>query len=413
MSTTRAAPSASSRRCCRARRKRAYVADVRAEYARIAAAHARGEENKQRLPLADARANALKLDWSGSYVPPKPRFLGTRALRRLSDRRARRLHRLVAVLRDLGADRQISGDPRRREGRRGGARACSTTRRRCCERIVAERWFRASAVVGFWPANSRRRRHPRLRRRGARGSRSRCCTRCASSWRAARAAPMSRSPISSRRARAGLPTISAPSRSPPASARTRSPSASSAPTTIIPRSWSRRSPTGWPKRSPSACTSACAGNSGAMRRTKTLANADLIAEKYRGIRPAPGYPAQPDHTEKATLFALLDGERADRREAHRELRHVARRLGVRALFQPSREPLFRRRQDRARPGRGLRAAQRLDASPRPRDGWRRSSTTIRWRRAHAPRSSGRSSANVLALHRGGARKRETTPWLNS
>ena len=38
-------------------------------------------------------------------------------------------------------------------------------------------------------------------------------------------------------------------------------------------------------------------------------SAELIAEKYRGIRPAPGYPAQPDHTEKATLFALLDGER--------------------------------------------------------------------------------------------------------
>jgi 5-methyltetrahydrofolate--homocysteine methyltransferase len=36
-----------------------------------------------------------------------------------------------------------------------------------------------------------------------------------------------------------------------------------------------------------------------------LSNEDLIAEKYRGIRPAPGYPAQPDHTEKATLFALL------------------------------------------------------------------------------------------------------------
>ena len=40
-----------------------------------------------------------------------------------------------------------------------------------------------------------------------------------------------------------------------------------------------------------------------------LSNAELIAEKYRGIRPAPGYPAQPDHTEKATLFRLLGGER--------------------------------------------------------------------------------------------------------
>ena len=39
-----------------------------------------------------------------------------------------------------------------------------------------------------------------------------------------------------------------------------------------------------------------------------LSNHDLIRERYRGIRPAPGYPACPDHTEKATLFRLLDAE---------------------------------------------------------------------------------------------------------
>ncbi|MDH5349441.1 MAG: methionine synthase [Betaproteobacteria bacterium] len=42
---------------------------------------------------------------------------------------------------------------------------------------------------------------------------------------------------------------------------------------------------------------------------ETLDNAALIAEQYRGIRPAPGYPACPDHTEKAGLFALLDARR--------------------------------------------------------------------------------------------------------
>jgi 5-methyltetrahydrofolate--homocysteine methyltransferase len=41
-----------------------------------------------------------------------------------------------------------------------------------------------------------------------------------------------------------------------------------------------------------------------------LDNAGLIAERYQGIRPAPGYPAQPDHTEKRTIFRLLDAERA-------------------------------------------------------------------------------------------------------
>jgi 5-methyltetrahydrofolate--homocysteine methyltransferase len=39
-----------------------------------------------------------------------------------------------------------------------------------------------------------------------------------------------------------------------------------------------------------------------------LSNEELIKERYKGIRPAPGYPACPDHTEKATLFALLDPE---------------------------------------------------------------------------------------------------------
>ena len=39
---------------------------------------------------------------------------------------------------------------------------------------------------------------------------------------------------------------------------------------------------------------------------ESLGNDELIAEKYRGIRPAPGYPACPDHTEKTALFTLLD-----------------------------------------------------------------------------------------------------------
>jgi 5-methyltetrahydrofolate--homocysteine methyltransferase len=42
---------------------------------------------------------------------------------------------------------------------------------------------------------------------------------------------------------------------------------------------------------------------------EALANDDLIRERYRGIRPAPGYPACPDHTEKAKLFDLLDAEK--------------------------------------------------------------------------------------------------------
>lgn len=44
-------------------------------------------------------------------------------------------------------------------------------------------------------------------------------------------------------------------------------------------------------------------------KNETLSNDDLIAEKYQGIRPAPGYPACPDHTEKKLLFELLDANK--------------------------------------------------------------------------------------------------------
>ena len=43
---------------------------------------------------------------------------------------------------------------------------------------------------------------------------------------------------------------------------------------------------------------------------ESLTNEQLIKEEYKGIRPAPGYPACPDHTEKYKLFNLLGGEEA-------------------------------------------------------------------------------------------------------
>jgi 5-methyltetrahydrofolate--homocysteine methyltransferase len=44
---------------------------------------------------------------------------------------------------------------------------------------------------------------------------------------------------------------------------------------------------------------------------ENLSNEQLIKEAYQGIRPAPGYPACPDHTEKGKLFDLLDANKID------------------------------------------------------------------------------------------------------
>jgi 5-methyltetrahydrofolate--homocysteine methyltransferase len=56
------------------------------------------------------------------------------------------------------------------------------------------------------------------------------------------------------------------------------------------------------------CLHKCVRNEWGYGCSENLSSADLIQEKYRGIRPAPGYPACPDHTEKGTLWDLLDVE---------------------------------------------------------------------------------------------------------
>ena len=81
------------------------------------------------------------------------------------------------------------------------------------------------------------------------------------------------------------------------------------PTTTItirfrPRLW----PTDW-RRPFAECLHARVRREWGYGAEEGLSNEELIAEKYRGIRPAPGYPAQPDHTEKRILFDLLEAEK--------------------------------------------------------------------------------------------------------
>ena len=172
-----------------------FVSDVRAEYAKIAAAHARGEENKRRLSLADARKNALRFDWS-AYRPTRPRFTGTRIFDNYP----------VAELIDYidwspffstweltGKFPAILDDEKFGEA----ARSLYDDATAMLKKIVDENWFKAAAIVGFWPAQSQGDDILRRRRR-------RACTRCASSLRGARAAPMWRSRISSRRRISGV-----------------------------------------------------------------------------------------------------------------------------------------------------------------------------------------------------------------
>src|SRR6185369_9817250 len=126
--------------------------DTRAEYVRIAATHARAQEDKKRLSLKDARGNALKLDWAG-YAPPQPTFLGSRVIEDIS----------IAELIDyidwspFFSTWELAGKfPAILDDKTVGeaARSLYGDAQNMLRQIVEQRWFKAAAVVGFWPANA-------------------------------------------------------------------------------------------------------------------------------------------------------------------------------------------------------------------------------------------------------------------
>jgi len=285
-----------------------YVTGIRKEYAEIAAAHARSEEGKQRLSLKLARENALKLDWSGTYAPPRPSFLGTRVF---ADYPLAELVRFIdwspffATWELKGKYPAILDDGKFGEAARG----LFNDARAMLERIVAERWLRAAAVVGFWPAN-------------AQGD------DIAVFADEARGAPVAvlhslRQQLARREGRPNLAL--ADFVAPRASGVADYIGAFAVTAGIGEDDIAARFKTGnddysaiMVKALADRLAEAFAERLHQRVRTQLWAYApdealspdDLIAEKYRGIRPAPGYPAQPEHSEKATLFALLDTERA-------------------------------------------------------------------------------------------------------
>ena len=92
-------------------------------------------------------------------------------------------------------------------------------------------------------------------------------------------------------------------------------------------------------------------------RAEGLSPADLIQEKYRGIRPAAGYPACPDHTEKGALWRLVGCEGEDGDRDYRVVCDVAGVERERALLCASGVEVFLAGQDWEGPGGGLSPAQ--------------------------------------------------------
>jgi len=284
-----------------------YCERVRAEYVKIRDGYLKGESKKNRLPLAAARENRFKIDWS-SYQPPKPAFLGTRAFK------AYKLAELVPYIdwTPFFQTWELQGKyPRILEDNVVGpeAKKLFADAQALLKRLVAEKWLTANAVIGFWPAN-------------ARGD---DIELYADDTRASRLAVLhtlrQQMARENRRERAhtALADFVAPGEGGLADyvgafavttgigeedALTRHIDKTDDYGRIMLKALADRLAEAFAERLHQRVRREFWGYAADER----FSNADLIAETYRGIRPAPGYPAQPDHTEKATIFRLLDAE---------------------------------------------------------------------------------------------------------
>jgi 5-methyltetrahydrofolate--homocysteine methyltransferase len=287
--------------------KPAYIDGVVTEYRRIRDNHLKGEAAKRRLPIAAARDNRFRIDFAAK-PPFIPRYTGTKTfkhydLRKLVDtidwtpffQTWELAGRFPAILDDpvVGAEaRRLYGDAQV-----------------MLKRMVQGKWLTANAVVGFWPANSvgddivvytddtrsvvRATLHTLRQQMARENNKDRAHTALAD-FIAPRDSGIA-DWIGGFAVTTGIGEDEALA-------------THIAPTDdygrIMLKALADRLAESFAEHLHQRVRREFWG----YAKTEELSNEDLIREKYDGIRPAPGYPAQPDHTEKATLFELLDAQ---------------------------------------------------------------------------------------------------------
>ena len=292
-----------------------YIADLNADYEKVRAQHA-GKKATPLWPLAQARANKTPIDWS-AYRPPVPKFIGRRLFRNFD------LAELARYI-DWGPFFQtwdLAGPfPAILKDEIVGSEAVRvfSDGQRMLKRLIEGRWLTANAVVGFWPANTVNDDDIELYTDESR-------TRVAMTWHGLR----------QQAEKQAVDGVMRPSRC--------------LADFVAPKFDAAGQPLGVADYVGVFAVTAGLGvdrkeqyflddhddYSAIMLKAladrlaeafaeclhhrvrqdlwgyapdEALSNEDLIAEKYRGIRPAPGYPACPDHSIKRDMFALLQAQ---------------------------------------------------------------------------------------------------------
>ncbi len=277
-----------------------YTASIRKEYVKARASHAASQNKKARLTLKEAQDNAWTTEWE-SYVPPKPTFLGTKIFT------AYDLNKLRPFIdwTPFFATWELKGRyPAILESEAYGevARDLFKDANAMLDQIIAEKWVTAKGVIGFWPCERD-------------GDDIRVFTDETRTDTLAHFHGL-RQQIS--KGRGGKPNFNIADFVAPSGdyiggfavtaglgedgRAERFKAAGDDFNAILFQALTDRLAEAFAEHMHQRVRREFWG----YAPTEAFSGEDLIAEKYDGIRPAPGYPAQPDHTEKATLFRLLD-----------------------------------------------------------------------------------------------------------
>ena len=284
----------------------AVKAQTREDYVRVREQFARGQEQKARATLAQARAARFKTDFDTRLPPPPP----LRGVRRFADYDLAELAKAIDWTPFFASWELVGRYPAILEDDVVGeaARALLIDARVMLDRIIKEKWFRACGVVAIWPAN-------------ADGDDIALYT---DDHRATEIARL-RTLRQQMQKTEGKPNLALSDFVAPAGAGRDfvggfAVTAGHGETEVIARfkaagdDYSAIMASALADRLPEALAAVLhkrvRSEVWGYAADEALGLEDLLGETYQGIRPAPGYPAQPDHTEKETLFRLLDATAA-------------------------------------------------------------------------------------------------------
>jgi 5-methyltetrahydrofolate--homocysteine methyltransferase len=280
-----------------------FLADLGADYARVVESHARATIERDRVSIDVARSNRLTPVFDASTIT-EPTFVGTRVFDEYDVAELVPYIDWTPFFRTWGIRSkfpEVLTDPEFADA----ARPLYDDALAMLDKIVADKWFRPKAVVGFWPAQAdgddivvftdETRTSACARFHGIRQQATKSDGRsnlCLSDFVA---------PLDSEVADwiGGFVVTAGPEEIEIAE---RFEAANDDYSSILLKAIADRLAEAFAERMHERVRTELWG----YAPDESLAPDELLRESFQGIRPAPGYPSQPDHTEKATLFSLLD-----------------------------------------------------------------------------------------------------------